>query len=33
MSRRTYQGILMLCGFFLLALGVWFIYSGVSFLA
>jgi len=33
MSQRAYQGILMLCGFFLLALGVWFIYSGVSFLA
>ena len=32
MSRRTYQGVLMLCGFFLLALGVWFFYSGLSFL-
>jgi threonine/homoserine/homoserine lactone efflux protein len=33
MSRRAYQGVLMLCGLFLLALGVWFVYSGLSFLA
>lgn len=33
MSRRAYQGVLMLCGFFLLALGGWFVSSGVTFLA
>jgi threonine/homoserine/homoserine lactone efflux protein len=33
MSTPVYRGILMVCGAFLLALGTWFVYSGVSFLA
>jgi threonine/homoserine/homoserine lactone efflux protein len=33
LSTPVYRGILMVCGAFLLALGAWFIYSGVSFLA
>jgi threonine/homoserine/homoserine lactone efflux protein len=32
MSTPVYRGILMVCGAFLVALGAWFIYSGVSFL-
>jgi threonine/homoserine/homoserine lactone efflux protein len=31
MSTPVYRGILMVCGAFLVGLGVWFIYSGVSF--
>jgi len=33
MSPPVYRGILMACGAFLVGLGVWFIYSGVSFIA
>ena len=33
MSTPVYRGILMVCGAFLVALGGWFIYSGISFLA
>ncbi|MGD0114634.1 MAG: LysE family transporter [Dehalococcoidia bacterium] len=33
MSTPVYRGILMVCGAFLVGLGAWFIYSGVSFLA
>jgi len=33
MSTPVYRGILMVCGAFLVGLGGWFIYSGVSFLA
>jgi threonine/homoserine/homoserine lactone efflux protein len=33
MSTPVYRGILMVCGGFLVGLGSWFIYSGVSFLA
>ncbi len=33
MSTPVYRGILMVCGAFLIGLGVWFIYSGVSFVA
>jgi threonine/homoserine/homoserine lactone efflux protein len=33
MSTPVYRGILMVCGAFLIGLGVWFIYSGVSFIA
>ncbi len=33
MSTPVYRGILMACGAFLIALGAWFVYSGVSFLA
>jgi threonine/homoserine/homoserine lactone efflux protein len=33
MSTPVYRAILMLCGAFLVGLGGWFIYSGVSFLA
>lgn len=32
MSTPVYRGILMACGLFLLGLGAWFIYSGISFL-
>ncbi|MGA2286700.1 MAG: LysE family transporter [Dehalococcoidia bacterium] len=32
MSTPVYRGILMACGAFLIGLGVWFIYSGVSFI-
>ena len=31
MSTPVYRGILMACGMFLVGLGGWFIYSGVSF--
>jgi len=31
-STPVYRGILMVCGVFLVALGAWFIYSGVDFL-
>jgi threonine/homoserine/homoserine lactone efflux protein len=33
MSTPVYRGILVACGAFLVALGVWFVYSGISFLA
>jgi threonine/homoserine/homoserine lactone efflux protein len=33
MSHAVYQGILLMCGLFLLVLAAWFIYSGVSFLS
>ncbi len=33
MSTPVYRAILMVCGAFLVGLGSWFIYSGVSFLA
>ena len=33
MSTPVYRGILIVCGAFLVGLGGWFIYSGVSFLA
>jgi len=33
MSTPVYRGILMVCGALLVALGGWFIYSGVTFLA
>jgi threonine/homoserine/homoserine lactone efflux protein len=32
-STPVYRGILMVCGVFLVGLGGWFVYSGVSFLA
>jgi len=32
MSRGVYRGILAACGFFLLVLGAYFIYSGIGFL-
>jgi threonine/homoserine/homoserine lactone efflux protein len=32
MSRGVYQGILAACGLFLLALGAYFVYSGIGFL-
>jgi threonine/homoserine/homoserine lactone efflux protein len=32
LSQPVYRGILLVCGFFLIALSVYFIYSGVNFL-
>jgi len=32
MSHSVYQGILLMCGLFLLVLAGWFIYSGINFL-
>jgi threonine/homoserine/homoserine lactone efflux protein len=31
MSRRAYRGVLLVCGVFLLALGGWFVASGVGY--
>ncbi len=32
-SRRVYRGVMAACGLFLLALGAWFLYTGIDFLA
>jgi threonine/homoserine/homoserine lactone efflux protein len=32
MSQPVYQGILLICSFFLIALSIYFIYSGINFL-
>jgi len=33
MSRRLYQGVLFVCGVFLVALGGWFLASGIGYIA
>ena len=32
LSQPVYRGILLICGFFLIALSIYFIYSGINFL-
>jgi len=32
LSQPVYRGILLVCGFFLIALSIYFIYSGIKFL-
>jgi arginine exporter protein ArgO len=32
LSQSVYRGVLLVCGFFLIVLSIYFIYSGINFL-